>query len=82
MWFVYILRCEDESFYTGTSNNPHRRFLEHKNKKGGHYTNSHQVSEIVYLEECKDKSTALKRESQIKSWNRKKKLLLINNMSA
>lgn len=82
MWFVYILKCEDGSFYTGISNNPDRRFLEHKNKKGGHYTSSHKVIEIVYLEECKDKSIALKRERQIKGWSRKKKLLLIDKMSA
>ncbi|MBP7006836.1 MAG: GIY-YIG nuclease family protein [Candidatus Pacebacteria bacterium] len=82
MWFVYILKCEDGSFYTGISNNPERRFLEHKNRKGGHYTSSHKVIEIVYLEECIDKSTALKRERQIKGWSRKKKLLLIDKMSA
>lgn len=82
MWFVYILKCEDNSFYTGVSNNPERRFFEHKNKKGGHYTSSHKVIKIVYLEECPDKSTALKRERQIKGWRREKKLILINKMSA
>lgn len=78
MWFVYILKCKDGSFYTGISNNPDRRFLEHKNKKGGHYTSSHGVVERVYLEECIDKSAALKRERQIKGWRREKKLSLIN----
>jgi len=78
MWFVYILKCEDNSFYTGISNNPDRRFLEHKNKKGGHYTSSHRVIQRVYLEKCEDKSSALKREKQIKGWRREKKLLLIS----
>jgi len=47
MWFVYILKCEDGSLYTGCTNNPDRRLSEHKNKKGGHYTSSHKVSERV-----------------------------------
>jgi putative endonuclease len=78
MWFVYILKCADGSFYTGISDNPDRRFLEHKNKKGGHYTSSHKVLERVYLEESMDRSSALRRERQIKGWRREKKLKLIN----
>ncbi len=78
MWFVYILKCEDDSFYTGISNDPDRRFSEHKDRKGGHYTSSHKVVERVYLEKCEDRSTALKRERQIKGWKREKKLQLIN----
>lgn len=81
MWFVYILKCKDGSFYTGISDNPNRRFSEHKNKRGGHYTSSHSVIEMVYLEKVEDKSFALKRERQIKGWRREKKLKLIN-MSA
>lgn len=77
MWYIYILKCEDGSFYTGISNDPERRFLEHKNKKGGHYTSSHRVIERIYLEECADKSEALKRERQIKGWSRAKKIKLL-----
>lgn len=77
MWFVYILKCKDNSFYTGISNDPQRRFLEHKNKKGGNYTIKHGVEEIVYLEKCDNMSIALKREKQIKGWRREKKLMLI-----
>jgi len=50
MWFVYILRCEDGSFYTGTTNDLGRRFHEHKDKKGGKYTKKHKVDEILYFE--------------------------------
>ncbi|MDQ3090028.1 MAG: GIY-YIG nuclease family protein [bacterium] len=78
MYFVYILKCKDGSLYTGISTDPERRFLEHKNKKGGHYTSSHVVEKIVYQEECISKSAALKREIQIKGWKRSKKLNLIN----
>lgn len=81
MWFVYILKCEDNSLYTGCTNNPERRLFEHKNGKGGHYTQSHRVLERVYLEQCNTRSIALKRERQIKGWSRAKKINLIN-MSA
>ena len=70
MWYVYILLCEDGSFYTGYSPNPQKRFLDHKHGKGGHYTSSRKPIKIIHLEEFFDKSTALKRERQIKGWNR------------
>jgi len=78
MYFVYLLQCCDNSIYTGITNDLERRFAEHKNKKGGRYTSSHQVEKIVYTEEFATKSEALKREAEIKSWKRDKKLALIN----
>ena len=78
MWFVYILKCKDGSLYTGITNNLERRFLEHKDHKGGHYTSSHGVVERLYSEKFETRSEALKRESQIKGWRREKKLKLIN----
>ena len=77
MYCVYIIKCEDSSLYTGITNDIKRRFLEHKNKTGGHYTTSHKVKKVVYIEEFKTKSEALKREIQIKKLHRKKKLELI-----
>ena len=77
MWFVYILLCSDGSFYTGISNDPQHRFLDHKNGKGGAYTGSHKPIKIIYLEPHPDRSAALKRESQIKSWSRKKKIQIL-----
>jgi predicted GIY-YIG superfamily endonuclease len=81
MWFVYILKCEDESLYTGITNDLDRRLLEHKSHKGGHYTSSHKVLERVYSEKFPTRSEALKREAEIKSWKREKKIELIT-MSA
>jgi putative endonuclease len=78
MWYVYILLCSDTSFYTGISNNPQKRFLEHKNGKGGKYTRSHKPVKIVYTEVFSTKSEALKRELVIKGWSRKKKEHLIS----
>ena len=76
MYSVYLIQCEDRSIYTGITTDVSRRFLEHKNKKGGHYTSSHIVEKIIYTEQCKTKSAALIREAEIKSWNREKKLKL------
>jgi len=77
MWFVYILECQDGSFYTGITDDLKRRFSDHKNGKGGHYTRSHKPRHIVYSEKVATRSDALKREYQIKSWRREKKLELI-----
>ena len=73
MWFVYILLCEDNSLYTGSTNNLEKRFADHQKGKGGKYTRSHPPLKIVYQEEVASKSAALKREIEIKSWSRLKK---------
>ncbi|OGE37553.1 hypothetical protein A3B45_00930 [Candidatus Daviesbacteria bacterium RIFCSPLOWO2_01_FULL_39_12] len=78
MWYVYVLECADGTFYTGSTNNLEKRFLEHKNGKGGHYTRSHQPLKIVYSEKLPNKSEALKRERQIKGWSRGKKIKILN----
>jgi len=77
-WFVYIIKCEDESFYTGITNDLKRRFFEHSHKKGGKYTSSHKPKEIIYYETYPNKSQALKRESQIKGWSRQKKIDILH----
>lgn len=79
IFYVYILRCKDKSFYTGITTNLKRRLREHKNKKGGGYTRAHAAGKIVYAEKFPNRSKALKREAEIKSWRKKKKLDLINN---
>lgn len=77
MWFIYILLCADRSLYTGISNNPEQRLAEHKKGKGGSYTRSHKPLKMIYLEKAPDKSTALKREAEIKSWTRSRKINLL-----
>ena len=77
MYYIYIIQCEDGSLYTGVTNNLERRFTEHKNKIGGHYTRSHKVEKIIYTKQFETKSEALKREIQLKGWRREKKLALI-----
>lgn len=73
MWFVYILRCQDDSLYTGISPDPEKRFTVHINGKGGNYTRSHKPVKIIYQEQCATKSDALKREVEIKRLTRKQK---------
>ena len=79
MYFVYLIECKDKSLYTGITTDIERRFAEHKAKKGGHYTSSKKVIKIVYSEKHPDRSSALKREFEIKGWRRKKKLNLIKS---
>ena len=81
MYFVYLIECGDKSIYTGITNNLERRFNQHAKGEGGHYTSSKQVVKIVYTEEHPDRSSALKREAEIKSWRREKKLNLIERKS-
>ncbi|OHB14667.1 MAG: hypothetical protein A2431_00460 [Candidatus Zambryskibacteria bacterium RIFOXYC1_FULL_39_10] len=77
MYFVYIIECKDKSLYTGITNDLERRFSEHKKGNGGHYTSAKQVEKIVYSEEHPDRSSALKREAEIKKLTRAKKEALI-----
>ena len=77
MYFLYILECKDDSLYTGITTDVERRFLEHQSGSGGHYTRSKGVSRILYTESHTDKSSALKREFEIKGWTRAKKLRIL-----
>jgi putative endonuclease len=74
MWYVYVLLCEDGSFYTGSSNDVTKRFVTHQTGKGSKYTRSHKPIKILHTEAFETKSEALKREYLIKSWDRSKKI--------
>ncbi len=77
MWYVYILKCGNGCLYTGITDDLERRFKEHARGKGGHFTKSFGAEKILYSKQCSDKSSALKREAQIKGWTRREKLALI-----
>ena len=77
MYFVYLLECADHSIYTGITTDVERRFEEHKTGLGGHFTRSRKVVKILYTEKHPDRSSALKREAEIKAWPREKKLRLV-----
>ena len=76
-WKLYILRCGDGSLYTGITTDVERRLEEHRSGKGAKYTRSRGPLELAYVEDCDDKSAALKREYEIKSLARTEKLKLI-----
>jgi len=78
MYYVYIIKCKDGTLYTGITTDVRRRFQEHILGKGGSYTRIKKVNKLLHVEECENRSSALKRESEIKSWKRKKKLALIS----
>lgn len=77
MWSVYILECANQYLYTGITNDFKRRFAQHMSGQGGKFTHAFKAKKLLYAESCSNKNEALKREAQIKSWPRKKKLALI-----
>lgn len=81
MNYVYILKCSDDSLYTGWTNNLEKRFKAHSTGKGAKYTKARLPVELVYYEEFEDKIDAMKREYEIKQLKRKEKLELINRKS-
>lgn len=77
MWYVYLIQCDNGSFYTGVTSDLERRFQEHETPSGSFHTKLHKPIKILYTEEYRTKIEALKREKQIKGWRREKKLNLI-----
>ena len=76
-WYLYILRCGDETLYTGITTDVEKRFAQHCSGKGAKYTRGRGPLELVYREECGDHSQALKREWEIKKLSRQEKMRLI-----
>lgn len=76
-WFVYMLRCRDNSLYTGYTNDVKRREQVHNTGKGAKYTKSRLPVKLVYWEEFREKSDALKRECFIKRMTKAQKEALI-----
>lgn len=76
-WYVYMLRCGDGSLYTGITDDVEKRLAAHRSGKGAKYTRGRGPLELAYVEEQPDKSTALRREYEIKKMTRQKKLELL-----
>ena len=77
-WFVYILQCSDNSFYTGITKNLERRLKMHNDGKASRYTRMRRPVELLYQEPCKGRTQSLIRECQVKALPRKKKEELIS----
>lgn len=77
MPYMYILRCADGSYYTGSTWNLEKRLWEHQQGLGANHTAKHLPVELVYCEECERIDEAFHREKQVQGWSRKKKEALM-----
>ena len=75
--WLYILKCADGSYYTGSTNNLSLRLAEHHAGEGSVYTRSRLPVELVYAQEFPSEHEAFLRERQVKGWTRAKKEALI-----
>ncbi len=75
--YMYILKCSDGSFYTGSTTDLEKRFQEHLRGEGANYTRKHLPVELVYYEEFQRVDDAFRREKQVQGWSHKKKAALI-----
>jgi putative endonuclease len=75
--FVYILECKDKTLYTGYTNDLNRRIENHQQGKGAKYTRGRGPFQLMYSEQYDDKSVAMRREAEIKKWDKASKLKLI-----
>lgn len=78
-WHLYILRCRDNTLYTGITTDVEKRLEAHRSGKGAKYTRGRVPLELVYRETCGSHSEALKRELWVKKLSREKKLELIRD---
>jgi len=76
-WYLYVVKCCDETLYTGITTDVSRRLKEHNAQKGAFYTQNKTPVTLVYQEAMANRSQALKREAAIKRLTREEKLELI-----
>ena len=75
--YVYIVKCKDNSLYTGYTTNVEARIATHNAGKGAKYTKTRRPVVLVYQEMCSSKSEAMRREYEIKTYSRQQKLKMI-----
>lgn len=75
-YYVYLVRCADGSLYCGISNDVEKRVKAHNEGKGAKYTRARRPVELVYVEETDSRSSALRREIEIKKMPRRRKLAI------
>lgn len=77
--YTYILKCADDSYYTGSTKDLDRRLEQHQRGEGAKHTASRLPVELVYSEEFERIDEAFYREKQMQNWSRVKKEAIINN---
>jgi putative endonuclease len=78
-WCVYILKCSDNTYYTGITNNIKRRIKQHETNKGAKYTKGRGPFTLVYQDKCQNRSEASQKECAIKKLTLPEKNNLISN---
>ncbi len=76
-WQVYIIRCTDDALYTGVTTDVERRFSRHASGKGAKFFRGREPKAVVYMESGHTRSTASKREAEIKKLSRDEKWRLL-----
>lgn len=80
-WYVYILRCADDTLYTGITNDLEQRLQAHRDGTAARYTRGRAPFTLIYKEVCPDRSRASRREAEIKRLSRGEKLDLVGPAS-
>ena len=80
-WYVYLIRCSDNSLYTGIATDIARRFRQHAEGKGAKYFRGRVPLQVVYCEENHSRCSAATREYLIKRMNRAEKELMVASYS-
>jgi putative endonuclease len=78
-WCLYIIETEENTLYTGISNNLEKRWQDHSQGKGAKYLRAFKPKAVVYVESCESRSDASKREAKVKSMSKEEKQALIKN---
>ena len=82
-WFVYLVRCQDDTLYCGIAKDTARRLTEHNSAdKGAKYTRGRRPVQLVYTEEVASRAKATQREGQIKKLSRAQKMALFKTVTA
>ena len=76
-WYVYILRCADNSYYVGHTQDVAQRMAAHNAGEGASWTATRRPINLVYQERLESQTAAIRRERQIKKWTRAKKAALV-----
>jgi len=76
--YMYILKCNDNTYYTGSTKNLERRLSQHQNGEGANYTKKRLPVKLIYFEEYNRIDEAFYREKQVQGWSRKKKEAIID----
>ena len=81
VYYVYIMASKTGTLYAGSAGDIKHRVKQHKKKSVVGFSKKYNVDRLIYFEDVGDKSSAIKREKQIKAWRREKKVKLIDSIN-